>query len=155
MAVARNSLTPAALLKAEPSASGPWRATLAQRDVGTESLGTKKPRHEKAHGPLAAGAVRAQLLHGGCARRARPISGCFLQQKNWSPTEIGFVMTIGGLVGMVAVTPAGMLVDKVTAKRAVLVAAMVAVIAASLVILFLPHSWRRRRRSRSTPLRPR
>lgn len=39
---------------------------------------------------------------------------------------------------MLAVTPAGMLVDKIVAKRAMLVAAMVAVIAASLVILFLP-----------------
>jgi predicted MFS family arabinose efflux permease len=67
-----------------------------------------------------------------------PFLGVFLQEQSWSPAEIGFVMTIGGLVGMVAVTPAGMLVDKTTAKRAILVAAMVAVIAASLVILFLP-----------------
>src|SRR5262249_9038029 len=67
-----------------------------------------------------------------------PFLGVFLQEQSWSPAEIGFVMTIGGLVGMVAVTPAGMLVDKTTAKRGILVAAMVAVIAASLVILFLP-----------------
>jgi predicted MFS family arabinose efflux permease len=67
-----------------------------------------------------------------------PFLGVFLQEQSGSPAEIGFVMTIGGLVGMVAVTPAGMLVDKTTAKRAILVAAMVAVIAASLVILFLP-----------------
>jgi predicted MFS family arabinose efflux permease len=55
-----------------------------------------------------------------------PFLGVFLQEQSWSPAEIGFVMTIGGLV------------DKTTAKRAILVAAMVAVIAASLVILFLP-----------------
>jgi len=67
-----------------------------------------------------------------------PFLGVFLQKQSWSPAEIGFVMTIGGLAGMVAVTPAGMLVDKFVTKRAILVTAMMAVIAASSVILFFP-----------------
>jgi MFS family permease len=84
-----------------------------------------------------------------------PFLGVFLQQQNWSPAEIGFVMTIGGLVGMLAVTPAGMLVDKIVAKRAILVAAMVAVIAASLVILFLPSFTATSAAQSINPLRPR
>jgi predicted MFS family arabinose efflux permease len=67
-----------------------------------------------------------------------PFLGVFLQQQDWSPAEIGLVMTIGGLVGMIATTPAGALVDKTKAKRAVMVVAALAIIVASFVILFVP-----------------
>jgi MFS family permease len=67
-----------------------------------------------------------------------PFLGVFLQQQDWSPAEIGLVMTIGGLVGMIATTPAGALVDKTKAKRAIMVVAALAIIVASFVILFVP-----------------
>jgi MFS family permease len=67
-----------------------------------------------------------------------PFLGVFLQEQNWSPSEIGLVMTIGGLVGMIATTPAGALVDKTKAKRTVMVAAALAIIVVSFVILFAP-----------------
>ena len=34
-----------------------------------------------------------------------PFLGVFLQEKGWSPAEIGVVMTIGGYAGMIATTP--------------------------------------------------
>src|SRR6185295_3416371 len=64
-----------------------------------------------------------------------PFLGVFLQQRNWSPAEIGVVMTIGGLAGMAATTPLGMLIDRITAKRAVLIVSAIATVAASLVLL--------------------
>jgi MFS family permease len=67
-----------------------------------------------------------------------PFLGVFLQQRHWSPGEIGVVMTIGGLAGMAATTPLGMLIDRVTAKRAVVIVAAIATIAASLVLLYVP-----------------
>lgn len=67
-----------------------------------------------------------------------PFLGVFLQQKGWSPAEIGFVMTIGGYAGMLATTPLGALVDATTAKRAIMVVASVAIIAASMLILVAP-----------------
>jgi len=67
-----------------------------------------------------------------------PYLGVFLQEKKWSPTEIGVVMTIGGLAGMVATTPLGALVDRLRAKRFMMVVAAVATVLASLVILFVP-----------------
>jgi MFS family permease len=67
-----------------------------------------------------------------------PFLGVFLQEKDWSPSEIGLVMTIGGLAGMIATTPAGAFVDKTKAKRAIMVVAAFAVIIASFVILFVP-----------------
>src|ERR1043166_2090798 len=68
-----------------------------------------------------------------------PFLGVFLQQQQWSPSAIGLVLTIRGLAGMLAPTPAGALIDKTKAKRAVMIAAALAIIAASFVILFVPN----------------
>ncbi|HEY0223614.1 MAG TPA: MFS transporter [Pseudolabrys sp.] len=70
-----------------------------------------------------------------------PYLGVFLQQEKWTPTEIGVVMTIGGLAGMVATTPFGALVDRLQAKRVMMVVAALATVAASFVILFVPTFW--------------
>ena len=67
-----------------------------------------------------------------------PFLGVYLQSKNWSPSEIGLVMTIGALVGMAATAPLGALVDRIRAKRSMIVVAAVAVVLASMVILFAP-----------------
>ncbi len=68
-----------------------------------------------------------------------PFLGVFLQGKGWSPAEIGIVMTIGGLAGMLATAPLGALVDATKAKRTMLVAAAVVIIAAAIVNYFAGH----------------
>lgn len=65
-----------------------------------------------------------------------PFLGVFLQQRHWSPGEIGIVMTIGGLAGMVTTTPLGMLVDRITAKRGLIIAMAVATVVASCLLLY-------------------
>ena len=61
-----------------------------------------------------------------------PFLGVFLQEQNhWSPAEIGLVMTIGGLAGMVATAPLGALVDRTRAKRSIMVVTAIAIVAAS------------------------
>jgi MFS family permease len=67
-----------------------------------------------------------------------PFLGVFLQAHHWSPAQIGLVMTIGGIAGMVVTTPAGALVDRTRHKRAIVVAAAVIVTVASLAILIRP-----------------
>lgn len=67
-----------------------------------------------------------------------PFLGVFLQQKQWGPGEIGLVMTLGGLAGMVATIPMGALVDSSRAKRAIVVIGSAVVIAASMAILLAP-----------------
>lgn len=67
-----------------------------------------------------------------------PFLGVYLQEKGWGPQEIGFVMTVGGLAGMVATTPLGAFVDSTRAKRAVMIVASLAIIAASLTVLYVP-----------------
>ena len=67
-----------------------------------------------------------------------PFLGVYLQSENWSPAAIGAMMTIGGLAGMAATTPAGALVDKTRGKRAIMAAAAVVTVAASMAILLAP-----------------
>jgi MFS family permease len=67
-----------------------------------------------------------------------PFLGIYLQARHWSPAEIGLVMTVGGLAGMVMTAPLGALVDQLKAKRTLVVIAGAAVTVASLVILLVP-----------------
>ncbi|MBB4153315.1 MFS family permease [Sphingomonas jinjuensis] len=55
----------------------------------------------------------------------------------WNEATAGLVMTIAGLAGLVATTPAGALVDKIRAKRALLVVAALIVTLASVSLPFV------------------
>jgi MFS family permease len=54
--------------------------------------------------------------------------------QHWDEASIGMVMTIGGIAGIVAQTPAGAFIDATTFKRAALVAAAVVVTVGSLAL---------------------
>lgn len=58
---------------------------------------------------------------------------------HWDQASIGFVMAVGGIGAIVAQAPAGALVDRSTAKRALLVAAAVTVTAGSLAMPVFPN----------------
>src|ERR1700744_3319880 len=64
-----------------------------------------------------------------------PFLGVFLEQRHWSPAQIGLVMTIGGIDGMAVTTPLGALVDRTRAKRTIVVAAAVIITLASIAVL--------------------
>lgn len=66
-----------------------------------------------------------------------PFLGVYLQERHWSPGDIGLVMTIGGIAGMVVTVPLGALVDRTRAKRTMVAIAAVAIALASLMILFV------------------
>nr|WP_314072837.1 MFS transporter [uncultured Roseococcus sp.] len=57
-----------------------------------------------------------------------PFLGVYLQGQGWSPGGIGLVMTIGGLAGMAAATPLGMMVDRSRRIRLLLGLAAIAII---------------------------
>jgi MFS family permease len=67
-----------------------------------------------------------------------PFLGVYLQSQSWTPAEIGAVMTFGGLAGVIAAAPAGVLIDLVTRKRAVLAGAALAIVASSMAMLLKP-----------------
>ena len=58
--------------------------------------------------------------------------------QNWDPASIGIAMSIGGIAGILAQTPAGALVDGATAKRGILVTAAIVVTLGSVA---LPWMW--------------
>ncbi len=65
-----------------------------------------------------------------------PFLGVFLQANGWQPQAIGAVMTLGGIAGMLATSPAGALVDATRHKRSVVVIAGVMATLASLMLWF-------------------
>jgi MFS family permease len=65
-----------------------------------------------------------------------PFLGVFLQSHGWHPDAIGTVMTLGGIAGMLATSPAGALVDATHHKRGIIVIAGVMTTLASLVLWF-------------------
>ncbi|KQT43221.1 MFS transporter [Aureimonas sp. Leaf454] len=67
-----------------------------------------------------------------------PFLGIFLIGQGWGTDTIGYVMTIGGIAGMLATTPLGALADASKAKRFMVAFCAALVIAASLAILFVP-----------------
>jgi MFS family permease len=69
-----------------------------------------------------------------------PFLGVFLQSHGWHPQAIGTVMTLGGIAGMLATSPAGALVDATHHKRGIIVIAGVMTTLASLV-LWVSHSY--------------
>jgi MFS family permease len=67
-----------------------------------------------------------------------PFLGVFLEQRHWSPAQIGVVMTIGGISGMAVTTPLGALVDRTRAKRAIVIVSAIIITLASIAILLRP-----------------
>jgi MFS family permease len=60
-----------------------------------------------------------------------------LTEQKWDQARIGVVMSVAAIAGIVAQTPAGALIDRSTAKRALMVAAAMVVTAACLALPLL------------------
>ena len=70
-----------------------------------------------------------------------PFLGVLLQSRGWSTGTIGAVITLGAVVGMLAVTPAGALVDATSHKRACVIVVGLGAVAGAAVILTSQHFW--------------
>lgn len=60
-----------------------------------------------------------------------------LTVRQWNAAEIGLLMSVGGIAGIIAQTPAGWVVDRSRRKRTVLIAAAVTVTICSVALPFL------------------
>ncbi len=63
-----------------------------------------------------------------------PFVAAYLASAGWAPDRVGFALTLSGIITVILQTPAGALVDKLRAKRAIL-AIGVAVLACGAVLL--------------------
>jgi MFS family permease len=64
-----------------------------------------------------------------------------LTEQKWDEAHIGVVMSVATIAGIIAQTPAGALVDATRAKRLVMAAAALIVMAASLSLPWFPDFW--------------
>ncbi|WP_075183112.1 MFS transporter [Pantoea sp. 1.19] len=69
-----------------------------------------------------------------------PFLGLFLLERHWQPASIGLVMTVGGLAGLLATFPAGLLVDATRLKRQLIAAAALIIALCTLALWFVPST---------------
>jgi MFS family permease len=67
-----------------------------------------------------------------------PFVAVYLTSRNWTHSDIGFVLTAGGLAGLLAQVPGGELLDITPAKRLVVACGVAVVAAGALVYALLP-----------------
>ena len=65
----------------------------------------------------------------------------FLAVHHWDQESTGFVLSLGGIAGLLAQTPAGALVDSLRAKRALVAGAAATVTAACVLMPLWPSFW--------------
>ena len=70
-----------------------------------------------------------------------PFLAAYLASAGWNPGRIGFALTLGGIVTVILQTPAGAIVDKVRAKRAVLILGVLVLAGGALLLAYTASSW--------------
>jgi MFS family permease len=70
-----------------------------------------------------------------------PFLAIYLAGYGWNQQSVGLALTVGGVAGIIAQTPAGGLVDQVRAKRALVGTAVAALAVGALIIAILPSFW--------------
>lgn len=67
-----------------------------------------------------------------------PFLGIFLVSHHWQAEEIGLVMTAGGLAGLFATFPAGMIVDATRYKRLLIISSSLLITLSALALWYFP-----------------
>jgi len=70
-----------------------------------------------------------------------PFLGIFLTQQGWQPNDVGFVMTAGGLAGLIATLPAGIVTDATRYKRLLLLGGCILITIATLWLWYSQQTW--------------
>jgi predicted MFS family arabinose efflux permease len=70
-----------------------------------------------------------------------PFLAIYLAGYKWDEQSVGLALSVGGIAGIIAQTPAGALVDFLRAKRTLIAAAVIALAAGALVIALFPSFW--------------
>jgi MFS family permease len=70
-----------------------------------------------------------------------PFLAIYLASYAWNEERVGVALTVGGIAGILAQTPAGALVDQVHHKRTLIAAGIGALVLGALLIAFVPMFW--------------
>jgi len=70
-----------------------------------------------------------------------PFLAIYLAGYGWNEQRVGIALTVGGIAGILAQTPAGALVDRLHSKRALITSAIVALATGAVLIALAPAFW--------------
>jgi MFS family permease len=70
-----------------------------------------------------------------------PFVAIYLAGYGWNEQQVGIALTVGGIAGILAQTPAGALADRLYSKRLLIAAAVLALAAGALLIGLAPAFW--------------
>jgi MFS family permease len=70
-----------------------------------------------------------------------PFLAIYLAGYGWNEERVGLALTVGGIAGILAQTPAGALVDQIHRKRTLIAAGVGALVLGALLIAFAPTLW--------------
>jgi predicted MFS family arabinose efflux permease len=70
-----------------------------------------------------------------------PFLAIYLAASGWNEQRVGIALTIGGIAGILTQTPAGALVDRMHAKRALIGAGIAALAVGAVIIASFPSFW--------------
>ena len=70
-----------------------------------------------------------------------PFLGVYLQHQGFDPARTGFAMSLAGLAGIAATAPLGALIDRITAKRAAVVLAVICIALGALLVVASKQLW--------------
>ena len=82
--------------------------------------------------------MSVNLLLAGALSGFGPYVAAFLAEQNWTQQNIGFVLTVGGLAGLLSQLPGGALLDAIRSKRVVVALGAGMVAAGALIIAVWP-----------------
>ena len=99
--------------------------------------------HRPAHRTFRPGSLDAlNFLLADVRGALGPYLNVFLvTQQHWSQSSVGLVTTVSGLLGLIAQTPVGALIDATRAKRALIVVALAILAAGAVAIYVWPSFW--------------
>jgi MFS family permease len=121
-----------------PDGSGSAGAMRSSHSTGARtSVGTsKRPSQRTLRGLDGLNFFLADVQTG-----VGPFLAIYLAGYKWDEERVGLALTVGGIAGILAQTPAGALVDSLRAKRALIGAAVAAVAAGALLTALCPSLW--------------
>jgi MFS family permease len=70
-----------------------------------------------------------------------PFVAVYLASRGWPPSEIGIVLAVGSIAGVISQAPGGALVDLVEAKRLLIGIALALIAAGALLVALWPSFW--------------
>jgi MFS family permease len=106
--------------------------------IAASSAGVADAIEPSPSGSSLRGLDAVNLFLAGALSGFGPYVAAFLAEQKWTQQDIGFVLTAGGLAGLLSQLPGGALLDAIRSKRIAVALGAAMVAAGALIIAFWP-----------------